>query len=117
MSPPAALFPQKCGRWYFENTNRRDFSTKSRLLEKESGIQLPRWYSLPVFSVRKKDVCKSNSYRETDSIEVSLISAMSFSTILANTRNPHAKVFDSFLKQDRHQDCAFVVRFIQFAEL
>ena len=65
-------FPSKVWPVVFWKYQQADFSTKLRPLEKKSGIQLPRWYSLPVFLVRKKDVCKSNSYRETYSIEVSL---------------------------------------------
>ena len=40
--PPAAIFPQKCGRWHFENAVGRENPAKARLVDSILGLHRPR---------------------------------------------------------------------------
>ena len=40
--PPGAIFPQKCGRWHFENAVGRENPAKPRPLDSISGLHRPR---------------------------------------------------------------------------
>ena len=40
--PPGAIFPQKCGRWHFENAVGRENPAKPCPLDSISGLHRPR---------------------------------------------------------------------------
>ena len=40
--PTAAIFPQKCGRWHFENTDGRENPAKPRPVDSKNTSQWPR---------------------------------------------------------------------------
>ena len=43
--PTAAIFPQKCGRWYFENADGRENTGKPRPLETQNAFHRARYQS------------------------------------------------------------------------
>ena len=40
--PTGAIFPQKCGRWHFQNADGRDFPAKPRPLDTQNAVQRAR---------------------------------------------------------------------------
>ena len=49
--PTAAIFPQKCGRWYFQIADGREKPAKSRPVDSILGLHQVRYRNMPVSAV------------------------------------------------------------------